>query len=71
MRKRKRELRERSSTFSLSFPAIGPTVLDGARGKVRSRGKSFASTSESGSFDKLQQVGVFSPTWFNLWIRAI
>ena len=56
---RKRELRERSYTFSLNFPAIGLAVSGRARGKVHPRGKSFASRPKSGSFDKLQEVGVF------------
>ena len=51
--------RERSSTFLLNFPAIGLAVLGGARGKVHSRSKSFTSRPESGSFDKLQEAGVF------------
>ena len=51
--------RERSSTFSLNFLAIGLTVLGGAREKVHPRGKSFPSRPESRSFDKLQEVGVF------------
>ena len=51
--------KERSSTISLNFLAIGPTVPGGARGKAHPRGKSFASRSESGSFEKLQEVGVF------------
>ena len=56
--KRKRKDREEegsegSSTFSLIFPTIGPSVSVGARGKVRPRGKSFDQRPESGSFDKL------------------
>ena len=39
--KRGRKLRERSSTFSLGFSAIGPAVPDGARRKVLPRAKSF------------------------------
>ena len=58
-KKRKEEGRERSSTFSLVFPAIGPSASDGARGKVLPRYKSFKYTPKSGSFDKLQEVGVF------------
>ena len=58
-KKRKGELRERSSTISLDFPVIGPGVSGGARGKVHPRRKSFASRPKSGSFDKLQEVGVF------------
>ena len=39
--KRGRKLRERSSTFSLGFPAIKPAVPDGLRRKVLPRAKSF------------------------------
>ena len=39
--KRGRKLRERSSTFSLSFPAIEPAVPGGARRIVLPRAKSF------------------------------
>ena len=50
---RKREsFRERSSTLSLIFLAIGPMVYGGARGKVHPRGKTFSSRPESRSFDK-------------------
>ena len=52
--------RERSSTFSLNFPTIGLMIYGGARGKVHLRGKSFASRPELGSFDEIQEVGVFS-----------
>ena len=38
---REEEGGERSSTFSLVFPAIGPSIFVRARGKVRPRGKSF------------------------------
>ena len=58
-RKDRESFRERSSTYSLSFSTIGPAVSGGERGKVHPRGKSFASRLESGSFDKLQEVGVF------------
>ena len=39
-RERRRKLRERSSTFSLVFPAIGLAVLGGSRRKVLPRSKS-------------------------------
>ena len=59
-RKRNEEsFRERSSTFSLVFPAIVPVVSGGARGKVHPRGKRFTLRPESGSFDKLQEIVVF------------
>ena len=57
--KEKGELRERSSTFSLDFPAIRPAVSGGAIGKVHIRDKIFAPRPESRSFDKIQEVGVF------------
>ena len=55
--KRKRS-RERNSNLSLNFPAIRPLISIGARGKVLPRGKSFKYRPKSGSFDKLQEVGV-------------
>ena len=35
-------MRERASTFSLEFPAIGPSVSGEARSKVAPHGKSYA-----------------------------
>ena len=40
-KEREEEGRKRSFTFSLVFPAIGPSVFVGAREKVLPRGKSF------------------------------
>ena len=57
--KKEKSFRERSSIFSLNFPAIGPTISSEVRGKVHPRDKNFSSRPESGSFDKLQEVGVF------------
>ena len=56
---KERESLEREALHSLDFLAIGPAVSGGVRGKVHPRGKSFASRPESGSFDKLQEVGGF------------
>ena len=58
--KRKREgkcgiFRERSSTFSLSFPAIGPAGSDEARSKVAPHDTDYAWIPDMGSFDKLQK----------------
>ena len=58
MSKRKREgkcgiFRERSSTFSLKFPATGRSASGEARSKVASHGKDYAWVPDSGSFDKL------------------
>ena len=58
--KERESFRERSSTFSLIFQAIGPAVYEGSRRKVHPSGKSFTSGLESESFDKLQEVGFFS-----------
>ena len=41
-RRERESCREKSSTFSLSFPAIGQTISGGARGKVHPRRKGFA-----------------------------
>ena len=45
--------RERSSTFSLKFPVIGPSASDEARSKVAPHGKDYTCVPVSGSFDKL------------------
>ena len=47
--------RERSSTFSLEFPAIGPTSSDETRSKVAPHGKDYAWVLVSGSFYKLHK----------------
>ena len=57
--KRKREgkcgiFRERSSTFSLNFPVIGPASSDEVGRKVAPHGKDYTWVPVSGSFDKLQ-----------------
>ena len=49
--KRRREYRERESTFSLDFSTIGPTNLDEARGKVDLHYKGYAWVSRLWSFD--------------------
>ena len=76
-KKRKEKKREkkrrgvRSSTFSLDFTEIGPSVFVGARGKVQPRDKSFTWIRESGVFAKLREVGVFLLLGFILGLRAI
>ena len=69
------DFRERSSTFSLEFPAIGPSVSGEARSKVAPQGKSYAWVPILRRFDKLQKVGVFSyliypsfKCFFNAWV---
>ena len=73
---RKREgkcgiFRERSSTFSLEFPTIGPVAGSGARGRVDSHSESFASRPDLGSFDKLREGRGFSPTCFTFCLRGM
>ena len=53
-------VRERSSTFSLGFPAISPSNPGEARGKVDPHCKGYAWVPRLWNFDKLQEVGVFS-----------
>ena len=47
--------RERSSTFSLEFPAIGPASSDEARSKAAPHGKDYTWVPILGSFDKLRE----------------
>ena len=47
--------RERSSTFSLSFPAIGPSAFGEARSKVALHGKDYMWVPVLGSLDKLRK----------------
>ena len=55
-RDREREgFRERGSTFSLEFPAIGQASSDEVRSKVAPHGKDYTWVPVSGSFDKLQK----------------
>ena len=63
--------RERNSTFSLKFPAIGPSDSDEARSKVALHGKDYTWVPESGSFDKLQEGRGFSPTCFTFRLRVM
>ena len=56
----KKKFIERSFTFSRNFLEIGPSVSRRARDKVLPHGESFKLRLETGSFDKLQEVGVFS-----------
>ena len=75
-RKRKREgkceiFRERSSTFSLEFPAIGPTSSKEERSKVAPHGKDYTWVPVLGSFDKLQKDRGFSPTCFTFCLRVM
>ena len=47
--------RERSSTFSLKFPAIGLSTSGEARSKVAPHGKDYTWVPVLGSFDKLRK----------------
>ena len=51
--RKERDFRERSSTFSLEFPAIGPSVSDEARRKVAPHDKGCTWVPVLWSFDKL------------------
>ena len=48
--------RERGSTFSLKFPAIGPLASGEARSKVALHGKDYTWVPVSGSFHKLREM---------------
>ena len=70
----RRNSRERGSTFSLDYLVIGSLNSGETRGKVDPHCKSYAWVPKVWSFDKLQEVGVFSYliyslTWnhFNGW----
>ena len=62
----RRNSSERSSHFSLDFPAIGSTASDETRGKVDPHCKSYAWVPVLWSFDKLREVGVFSYLFYSL-----
>ena len=71
-RDREREgFRERSSTFSLSFPAIGPSASGEARSKVALHGKDYTWVPVLGSLDKLRKGRGFSPTCFTFCLRVM
>ena len=52
--------------FSLEFPAIGLSVSGEARRKVSPHGKGYVWVSILGSFEKIQEVGVFSYLFYYL-----
>ena len=54
------DFRERSSTFSLKFPVIGPSNPGEPRDKVASHGKGYAWTPIFLEFRQLREVGFFS-----------
>ena len=63
--------KERSSTFSLEFPAIGPASSDGARSKVAPHAKGYTWVPVVRGFDKLRKGRGFSPTCFTFCLRAL
>ena len=74
--KRKREgkcgiFRERSSTFSLSFPAIGPAISDEARSKVAPHGRTTRGYQSWGVSTNSGKGRGFSPTCFTFCLRAL
>ena len=65
-KKKRRKRGVRSSTFSLDFTEIGPSVFIGVRGKVRLCDESFAWIREYEVFSKLREVGVSLLLWLLL-----
>ena len=65
------DFRERSSTFSLRFPAIGPSISGETRSKVAPHRKDCAWVPVLGSFGKLRKGRGFSPTCFTPCLRVI
>ena len=63
--------RERSSTLSLKFPAIGPSASDEEGSKVALQGKDYTWVPFLGSLDKLRKGRGFSPTCFTFCLRAM
>ena len=63
--------RERSSTFSLKFSAIGPSASGEARSKVALHGKDYTWVPFLESFDKLHKGRGFSPTCFTFCLRVM
>ena len=71
-RDREREgFRERGSTFSLSFPTIGPAASDEARSKVAPHGEDYTWVPVLRSLDQLRKCRGFSPTCFTFCLRAM
>ena len=70
-RKEERVFRERGSTFSLKFPAIGPSDSGEARSKVAPHGKDYVWIPVLGSFHKLRKGRGFSPTCFTFGLRVM
>ena len=63
--------RERSSTFSLEFPAIGLAISKEARSKVAPHGKDYTWVPVFGSFEKLRKGRGVSPTCFTFRLRVM
>ena len=63
--------RERSSTFSLKFQAIGPSASGEARSKVALHGKDYTWVPVLGSLDKFRKGRGFSPTCFTFCLRVM
>ena len=69
--RKERDFRERRSTLSLGFPAIGPSVFDEVRIKVSPHGKGYAWVPVLGEFRQTPEGRGFSSTCFTLWLRVI
>ena len=65
------DFRERGSTFSLEFPAIGPASSDEARSKLAPHGKDYTWVPVLWSFNKLRKGRGFSPTCFTFCLRVM
>ena len=63
--------RERSSTFFLKFPAIGPAASDEARSKVAPHGEDYTWVPVLRGLDQLRKGRGFSPTCFTFCLRAM
>ena len=58
-RKEREEGGERSSTLSLEFSMIEPSAFVGARNQADPHSESYMWVPKSGSFEKIEDVGVF------------
>ena len=63
--------RERSSTFSLKFPAIGPSAFGEARRKVAPHGEDYTWVPVLRSLYQLRKGRGFSPTCLTFCLKAL
>ena len=67
---KKIDFRERTSSFSLKYRAIRPSVVFRTRRKAALRGEGFAWVPDLRSFDKLREVGVSPYLGFTLYLSV-